>query len=249
MMRFGHKAILVLALAGAAPTLAATPTAAADSSDWQYTLTPYIYATSMSGHSQFGPIRGPVTVRFADLFKHLTFAAMGNFNAQNDQWAFNVDLMYAKVGATGPKQALFDAAVEQGIYAGVVARRIQEHAEVYAGVRYVTLDLGISSNFGPSIQRSAGVDWVDPIVGMRVNAPFNDKVSLNVMADIGGFGIGADYDIQVWPSLQIKLGQGRWRADLGWRMNYLNYNTGSGAKYFAYDMLLYGPTLGVSYTF
>lgn len=229
--------------------VAATPVAAAEPTGWQYTITPYVYMTNMSGQSQFGPIVAPVSVRFGDILDHLDFAAMGNLNAQNDQWAVNIDLMYAKLGATGQKREQFSVDIQQGIYAGIVARRIDDHAEVYVGARYVTLDLGIKSNFGPVIQRSRGVDWVDPIVGMRFNAPFNDKLSLNVMADVGGFGLGADYDIQVWPTLQMKLGQGRWRADLGWRLNYLNYSTDDGPARFDYDMLLYGPTLGVSYTF
>lgn len=212
------KSILALATAGTAlaGAIVATPAVAAESSGWQYTITPYLYATSMSGQTQIGPVIAPVSVRFGDILDHLSWAAMGNLNAQNDKWAVNVDLMYAKLGATGQKFELFNVDVEQGIYAGVIARRIQEHAEVYAGIRYVTLDLGIHTNFGPAINRSRGVDWVDPIVGFRVNAPFNDKVSFNFMADVGNFGIGADYDIQVWPSLQMKLGQGgRWRADLG----------------------------------
>lgn len=241
-----------VALAAACTALAAAsaaPATAAQSSDWQYTLTPYLYATSMSGQTQFGPVVAPVSVRFGEILDHLSWAAMGNLNAQNDQWAVNVDLMYAKLGGTGEKHGLFSADIEQGIYAGVVAHRIQQHAEIYAGVRYVTLDVGVKTNYGPLIKRNRGVDWVDPIVGFRVNAPFNDKLAFNFMADAGGFGVGADYDIQVWPTLQVKLGQGRWRADLGWRMNYLNYNSDKGAAYFAYDMLLYGPTLGVSYTF
>ena len=249
-MSIRHKSFAALAAAGTA--LAATfaaPAAAAETNAWQYTITPYLYMTSMSGTTTFGPFRAPTDLSFGDVLDHLSFAAMGNFNAQNEKWAVNVDLMYAKLGATGPKKDLFNVDIEQGIYAGVLARRIAEHAEIYAGVRIVTLDVGIHSNFGPAIDRSRGVDWVDPIIGLRVNAPVSDKVTFNFMADVGGFGIGADYDVQVWPTLQIKLGQGRWRADVGYRVNYLDYSRDSGPARFQYDMLLYGPTLGVSYTF
>ncbi|MGL4541527.1 MAG: hypothetical protein ACRCUI_03340, partial [Polymorphobacter sp.] len=241
--------VCAVALALTTAPVAAEAVSQTPSAGWQFSITPYMYLTSMSGQSQFGPIVAPINVRFGEILDHLSFAAMGNLNAQNDQWAVNVDLMYAKLGKTGEKRGLFTADVEQGIYAGLVARRVQEHAEIYAGVRYVTLDVGIKSNSGPAIERSRSVNWVDPIVGFRVNAPFNDKVAFNFMADVGGFGVGAEYDIQVWPSLQVKLGQGRWRADLGWRLNYLKYETDSGPAAFTYDMLLYGPTLGVSYTF
>jgi hypothetical protein len=249
-MGIGRKSFVALAAAGTTLAAAfAAPAAAAESSGWQYSITPYLYMTSMSGTTKFGPISAPVDLNFGEVLDHLDFAVFGNFNAQNDKWAGNVDLMYAKLSATGPKNGLFNVDIEQGIYAGVLARRIAEHAEVYAGVRIVTLDVGIHSNFGPQIDRSRSVDWVDPIVGLRVNAPVSDKVTFNFMADIGGFGIGADYDIQVWPTLQIKLGQGRWRADVGYRVNYLDYSNDSGIARFQYDMLLYGPTLGVSYTF
>ena len=191
-MGIGRKSFVALVAAGTALAGAfAAPAAAAESSGWQYTITPYLYMTSMSGTTTFGPISAPTDLNFGQVLDHLSFAAMGNFNAQNDKWAVNVDLMYAKLGATGPKKGLFNVDIEQGIYAGVLARRIAKHAEVYAGVRIVTLDVGIHSNFGPQIDRTRGVDWVDPIVGLRVNAPVSDKVAFNFMADIGGFGIGA----------------------------------------------------------
>ncbi len=245
-MNIGRKLAVAAtsALAFAAPAVNA-----AESGGWNYAITPYLYMTSMSGTTSVGPFTAPVDVSFGQVLDHLSFAAMGNFNAQNDKWAFNVDLMYAKLGATGQKREQFNVDIEQGLYTGIVARRIATYAELYAGLRLVTLDVGLNSNFGPLVQVHRGVDWVDPIIGLRVNAPVSDKVSFNFMADVGGFGVGADYDVQVWPTLAIKLGQGRWRADVGYRFNYLDYTDDSGRLPFQYDVMLYGPTLGVTYTF
>jgi len=247
-MTVGARTFIGTVLASIA--LAATPAAAetATTSDWKYSVMPYFYATSMTGTTQAGPNVVPFSVRFGDLIQKLSWGAMGNFNAQNNEWAVNVDLMYAKLGDTGPKGE-FDVHLAQGIYAGVVAKRIQQYAEIYVGARFVAMDLTADSNAGPAIHVSTGLDWVDPIIGFRVNAPISDKVRFNFMADVGGFGIGADYDIQVWPSLQIKLGQGKWRADLGWRINYLKYSNDKGPAYVAYQNTLYGPTLGATYTF
>jgi hypothetical protein len=240
--RISAAAIGMAIVASAAPATA---------SDWKYTITPYLELSGMNGSTTIGPKTVDVDLNFTQIWDHLDFALMGNFNAQNDVWAFNFDGFYAKLSATGPKRGLLDADITQGIYAGVVARRFSEYAEVYGGLRIWSVASTINFN-GPIMTRAAHASktWVDPIIGLRVTAPLTDTMRAQFMIDAGGFGVGASIDAQIWPTVQFDLDAAkRWQAVVGYRFNYVQYSDGSGDKYFAYDMLINGPTIGVSFNF
>lgn len=233
---------------GAAAATLAVPAAAAE---WKYKLTPYLMMAGLSGTTTVGDRTVPVDLSFSDVWDNLDWALMGNFNAQNDVWAFNFDGVYAKLGKTGPKLGLLSANIEQGIYTGIVARRFSEYAEVYGGLRVWSVTSNINFN-GPLGGRAASGSqtWVDPVIGIRVTAPLSDTMRAVFMIDAGGFGIGATVDAQVWPMVEFDLGASKhWQAVVGYRFNYVEYSNGSGAKYFAYDMMVNGPTLGIGYTF
>ena len=85
---------------------------------------------------------------------------------------------------------------------------------------------------------------VDPIVGLRYNYPFNDKWSLQLYGDIGGFGVSSDFtwqglaliDYQPWKNVAFVA---------GYRGIGTDYETGSGADQFTFDATVHGPLIGV----
>ena len=83
---------------------------------------------------------------------------------------------------------------------------------------------------------------------MRVILPFNDKTDLTVIGDVGGFGVGSDIAVQAWPSLGFRLSNSV-KAQLGYRVVYADYESGSGLRRFKYDMVTHGPTAGVQFRF
>ncbi len=75
-----------------------------------------------------------------------------------------------------------------------------QNMQLYAtgGLRYqhYSVDLSIDPVFFPGINRSGSQSWVDPIVGMALHYDINDRWFVDVMADVGGFGIASDITLQ-----------------------------------------------------
>jgi hypothetical protein len=108
------------------------------------------------------------------------------------------------------------------------------------GARYYSQDFKLTPT-----PVAASEDWVDPIVGGRWTVPLSEKVTLITRGDIGGFGAGSDL---TWQALALVDWQPWKHASIlaGIRALYVDYETGSGLNYFAYDATTWGPLLGFS---
>jgi len=98
--------------------------------------------------------------------------------------------------------------------------------------------------------RSADITetWIDPIIVIRSHNVIKDNFLLNVKGDIGGFGIGSEF---TW---QIQLDAGYKFSDLfnlmiGYRYIGIDYETGSGQDYFAYNIDTFGPEIRLGFNF
>jgi opacity protein-like surface antigen len=92
--------MLVLASANINLAAAADLVPAPDTSEWRFTLAPYVWGVGLSGDvGVFG--RGPVDVDipFSDILENLDFAAMGVAEAHNGTWGVFVDLNYTSLSA------------------------------------------------------------------------------------------------------------------------------------------------------
>jgi hypothetical protein len=92
--------MLVLASANINLAAAADLAPAPDTSEWRFTLAPYVWGVGLSGDvGVFG--RGPVDVDipFSDILENLDFAAMGVAEAHNGTWGVFVDLNYTSLSA------------------------------------------------------------------------------------------------------------------------------------------------------
>lgn len=112
--------------------------------------------------------------------------------------------------------------------------------EVLAGLRYWRLfaDLDLASVVG-SDQEAV---WVDPFVGIRATRRLGDAWSLSGRADVGGFGVRADWIYQLQAGLNYELGEHGSLA-LGYRYLAIEFDD------FGYDAALAGPTLGLRWSF
>jgi opacity protein-like surface antigen len=107
----------------------------------------------------------------------------------------------------------------------------------------------LPAGFSPSgVHRSfdESRDWVDAVVGMRTRFSLSDRVSLALLAEVGGFGIGSSSDLtwQALATVGYRLGE-RWTLRAGYRAMYLERETGE----LEVDVLLHGPVFGATYRF
>ncbi len=154
-------------------------------------------------------------------------------------------------GLSGPissslRMTTLEAAVAMSLQqdtGNIIAWPQHMSADVYVGARYwnqrasaeaqlsATTDLsGLEIAGSRVIARSGTVDWVDPIVGLRLRADLPSGGEVFLRGDIGGFGAGSDFSWQLfgaWSSLICADRDVTWSSYLGYRALSVDYSQGS----------------------
>src|SRR5262249_71887 len=108
-------------------------------------------------------------------------------------------------------------------------------------------DIGFTRSFG--ITRSANLDWVDPVVGLRLRHQFTPSQEVMLLGDVGGFGFQSNFE---WQALGVYSYAWQFTgyqvaALIGYRAIGVNYlNTGNNNSI---NLVLHGPLIGVSFRF
>lgn len=253
----GRITVVVAALlAGSSHVaIAQSPAAEEDSPGWEFVVAPYLLFPNMNGQTS---VRGnPVDVDLGpgDIFDNLDFGAMLYLELANRDMAFTLDGLYMNLGADGKTPVTErDASVDMkqlGITATAMWR-IGSWAEIGAGGRFNSLDGGVKIAPGdvvlPGIDVSDKKSWFDPLIVARFTAPLESNWKLGIRGDVGGFGVGSDFTWQVFPFVGYRFSD-LFEISGGYRALGMDYKTGSGDDYFLYDMVIFGPQLGLVFHF
>ncbi len=100
----------------------------------------------------------------------------------------------------------------------------------------------------PEIDISSKHTWFDAVIVARLMAPIENRWRLGVRGDMGGFGIGSSFAWQVLPFAGFRFGS-LFELVLAYRALGMDYETGSGADLFAYDVVTFGPEIGLLFHF
>ena len=108
-------------------------------------------------------------------------------------------------------------------------------------------NIEFSRSFG--IARSGNLDWIDPVVGLRLRHQLTPSQEIMVRGDVGGFGFQSNFEWQAvgvysyaWQFTGYQLA-----ALIGYRALGLNYsNVGNNNSI---DLVLHGPIIGFSVRF
>ena len=157
----------------------------------------------------------------------------------------------AKVGAVDidieASTTLAGAGVLCRVYEGFAGAEGNPVAtDIFVGGRYVNLDVDL--DFVGVANVGGDEDWLDPLIGVAYSRDISKKFLIATTADIGGFGIGSDFTWSFSILGGYRLGR---TANLwfGYRYMDIDYDTGSGAKKFEFDVTMQGPILGASFHF
>lgn len=231
-----HSLALMLGLTSAV-------TANAQTSKWTFDATLYGLAAGMSGDVGIGPASADVDAGFDDIMDNLEFGAMGKMRIGYDRWSLSTDVIYMGLGGSKGEVSVD---MDQWVVEPTLGYTVCKGFEALAGVRYNNLSGEIR---GPLGRNPTGTqDWWDPIVGANFSLPFAKKFSLDLRGDVGGFGVGSDLTWQAFPFVSWHLSKS-FSMHAGYRWVYTDYETGSGASRFSYDMLTQGPQLGFTFHF
>lgn len=234
----------------AAGLACATP---AGADEWKQELTPYLWGSNLQGSVTVGSVTAGVDLGFGDIVDNLEMGFMGAYRVSNDRWSVTLDTMYMGLGATsrganGVLAAEMD--VDQASIELSAGYAVTERLTVIGGLRYADIEARIAVN-GPSstlLKGSSAHDWVDPIVGLEYRVPLSSKWSFALRGDVGGFGIGSDLAWQALATVRFDVSD-RVAAVAAYRYIDTDYEAGSGASYFRYDVVTAGPALGLAIAF
>lgn len=111
------------------------------------------------------------------------------------------------------------------------------------GARYTDIDL-VRINDITDTANSESTGWFDPVVGARGRLPIADRLEIDWRADVGGFGVGSDYTVQLDGAAYFNLSRA-FRAYFGWRYLKVEYTS----TRLDYEVTTTGPYLGMTFTF
>lgn len=260
----GLAAIVVVCL-GAVPETSAGP----GRSDWSFRVAPYIWIPAMTGDVTVKGIDSEIDTTISDIFtgSDFAFALQGQTEVwYQDRWGGFVNGQWAvlKQDDNLSKTPLaFDLKMNSGIFEIGGVYNMGAYAlsgdlegatwqiEPLAGARISTIKVDFDFDTGGTVDQSQ--TFVDPFFGARGTIRFGSdrRWSWTLRGDIGGFGVGSDF---TWNAVGLlgydfEIGTVPSSFLVGARALSQDYEDGSGADKFRWDVIQYGPVLALELRF
>ena len=232
-------------------------------SGWQNEFQMYALVVWMKGDMQISKMPNAASIYMtpSDIYGNLKLGAMLHYEGlSSNGWGIWLDYAFMNLGFK-KDGVLIDGST--GFYQGILEAfvKYREPLEVgyidyYGGVRWWHNDIDMDYNVDlglprtGSIQWSGTYDWYDPVLGARWTYPLNDKWQFRLRCDIGGFGIASDFTAAVEMVTLYDIDE-KWQLKMSFKSLWADYEEGTKGTtdYFAYDVVDYGPIIGITYRF
>lgn len=241
---------MLLAVAALAP--------AASAQEWRWSVTPYVWMTSIEQKAAVNSNLPTVGVEqdFGDIVDQAQFVLMGKFEASNGRLHFIGELSYADIGNAAviespnfPNLTAASLGAETFLGTGAVGYRFVDTGNYWidgiAGFRYTWTKTDLSFNLASGGALTGGEDenWLDGFVGIRGLVDLDEKWSLTGYGDVGGGG--SNYTWQAYAGVNYELNP---NAILfgGYRAYKDEYENDDG---YLYSILQRGPIFGATFWF
>lgn len=179
------------------------PTNCLAQDDWEFKLTPYLWAISLDQEINASLLPAPIESEssFSDLLDDLDGAVLVAFKAQKGRWALSSDMAYMVVSPEGPASAdvdttslLWDALGRYEV--------VPNSFEITAGLRFIDVDIDVSASNPALPDPNLDKDYLDFIVGAKYEVEFSEWWELSFSGDVS---LGGDTDT-MWMG-QVMLGR------------------------------------------
>lgn len=220
---------------------------------WKFLVEPYLMFPTMSGESGIRelPLIN-VDASTSDIFSHLDFGAMFYLEARTDNWAIGSDFVYMKLSQDVERSTLINSGkieMKQMIWEVSGLYQVLPFFEAGMGLRMnnISMAADISRNVvggGTAVLANAENTefWIDPVIIARLSETINDTWQFQFRGDIGGFGIGSDLTWQLQAYVGYRFSK-LFQTTIGYRIIGMDYDKGTGANRFRYDMNTSGPLI------
>ena len=225
-------------------------TSAVPDGAWHLIVAPYLWFPGVHGTVGFGGRSASIHASTADLLSHFRFGLMGTAELRHKHLLLPIDMMWIRLEDDkalpfpGLGESSADVKVSQVILSPKIGYRVVDRdalkVDALTGVRYWHTEQSLQ--FDPSGTKLSGsLNWVDPLVGGRIQAALSPKVSVTIAGDVGGWGAGSQLGYNVSGLLGYRI-KPSWTLHAGYR--YLDVNYRSGGVIF--DAATSGVLFGVS---
>lgn len=229
--------------------------------DLKYSIAPYGWMTSMRGTVGAKGFTTKVDSSFVDIAEYLMFGVMLHAEGlYRDTVGVVIDFNYSSLGEQASRRRVSLEGKSSLLVSDVLAfYRVGSVSlgqsgsyvdfDVLAGIRVWSVSLGMDLDVGP-FSRSVYKEktWVDPVVAGRAQFHLNDKWMLSMRGGVGGFSLGSAI---TWDA-SVLIGYTFWEHGTfmaGYKAVGVKHSEGDGDSAFKYDAILYGPVIGVLFTF
>jgi hypothetical protein len=225
--------------------------------EWHVSVSPYLWFPGV--HGTIGALGHDADFKAsaADLLSNFRFGLMGAVDATRNRLLIHTDMMWIRLADDkalpfpnlGATSADFKAS--EFILTPQIGFRLlngkRMTADFLTGIRY--WHFGEDLSFNPSVlglNFSKSQDWVDPIVGGRIQLALAPKIALTAAGDVGGWGTGSQIEYQVVGLLGYKLNPVT-TLQAGYRYLYVDYAKGGSNNGFV-QATMSGVIFGVTIT-
>lgn len=225
-----------------------------DAGDWKFNLAPfYLWAVAMDGEMTTGTTGPtPIVAEFSDIVSGLEALFTVHFEGMHKVgWGFLIDASYINIGdqqltPDGTLDVDFTTVMTE--VAAVYRFSLGANAlDLIGGIRYYSLEndvnlIGFPPGYPNRVKMSQ--DWLDAMVGARYIWFIKDKWNFKARGDIGLGGSDLSWNLaglfEYQPRKHVSL-------LAGYRYMSIDYEDGSGADLFKYEVTMHGPLLGVNF--
>jgi hypothetical protein len=219
--------------------------AAASSSAWRYTVSPYVWVATITGDFGADGAQGSTESDYSFwALENLKGYASVHFDARADKWGWFADALYVDYGDDfqSPNRTT-SLGVKGEIYelGAVYALTNDFGFALVTGARDIDLKVSVALNPGPDGALSKAI--VDPFVGVEYSHPLGEHWHVNARADYGGFNLESKSQKHVLATFAYRFSD-RLTAFGGYR--YLKVDFESTRE--VLRLTAAGPAFGFSWT-
>lgn len=236
---------------------------------WRVDFKTWIWLLGVDGDAGVDGIVTGVSADFGDILhgSDSLVGFSGRLDIGKGKWGGFIDGIYADLGindVSSPGAPETELSFKMNMVDFGVMYRIGEWAsdgakaelnkrdvtlDLYAGLRYTSFDLHLNQAGAPPHNRYR--EWVDPIVGAKIDFPISKSMHIEANGDVGGFGLESDF---TWSATAVigwdfALFDHPSNIFLGYRAIGHDSSNGRGADKFTWDVITHGPIIGFSLLF
>jgi hypothetical protein len=222
---------------------------------WHIAVSPYLWFAG--AHGTVGAFDKNASFRASpsDLLSHADFGLLGAVEARRNRILTTVDLLFLRLTDNkalpfpGLGESTANLTANMFILTPKVGIRLIDEkklkADFLTGIRYWYFGEDLKfTPFVPFLNFSKSQNWVDPLVGGRIEAGLSRKTVFTLAGDVGGWGTGSQLEYQIVGLLGYKL-KPNMTLQGGYRYLYFDYQR-SGPAGAVLTTAMSGVVLGVT---